>query len=399
MRSSFAAGAVATGATWDEALEGVLAQTGESIQGADLLLVFASYQFAPDYGALLARLREVTACRMIAGCSGGGIIGGGQEIEDQPAVAVLGVTMPGARVQAAHVTQAQIADVEDADGWLRLLRVEPHDVNAWIVLADPFRLDTDRLVAGLTAAYPGLPIMGGMASGHPRMRGSHVFFGMRAIPEGATLIALGGSYTIRPVVAQGAEPIGVPWTITGVEGNWVQSIGGRPALEVLTETFRELPPAMQERAASNLLAGLAVNEYQSDFDRGDFLIRNLLGANRETGALAIGDQPRVGQTIQFQVRDARAADEDLRLQLRAARHDLDGVRPVAALLCACNGRGQGLFGAPDHDAAAVTEEMAALPLAGFFCNGEIGPVGGKPFIHGFTASIGLFVPTGTAGGG
>lgn len=387
-----AAGAVATGATWDEALEGVLAQTGEAIQGADLLLVFASYAFAPDYHEILGRLREVTACRIIAGCSGGGIIGTGREVEDQPAVAVLGVTMPGARVQAAHVTQAQIEVAQDADGWLKLLRIEPRDVNAWIVLADPFRIDTDRLVAGLADAYPGLPIMGGMASGHPRMRGSHVFFGTRAIPEGATLIAVGGAYTIRPVVAQGAQPIGEAWTVTAVDGNWVQQIGGRPAVQVLTETFQALPQEMQERAAANLLAGLAINEYQASFERGDFLIRNLLGANRETGAIAVGDQVRVGQTLQFQVRDARAADEDLRLMLRAARRDLGGTRPVAALLCSCNGRGQGLFGVADHDAGAVEEELAALPLAGFFCNGEIGPVGGRPFIHGFTASLGLFVP-------
>jgi len=194
------------------------------------------------------------------------------------------------------------------------------------------------------------------------------------------------------VVSQGATPIGQPWTITGARGNLLETVGGRPAYQVLVETVQSLPPELQPRAARNLLVGLAIDEYKAEFRRGDYLIRNLLGVDRASGALAIGAFPRVGQTLQFQMRDAAAADEDLRELLTRARQALGDTRPVAALLCSCNGRGVGMFGVPDHDARGVAAAFGALPLAGFFCNGEIGPVGGKTFLHGFTASLALIVP-------
>jgi small ligand-binding sensory domain FIST len=390
--SANAAGAVGTGATWESALDGALAQAGEGIQGADLLLVFASHHFAADFPMLVQRAREVTAPRVLAGCSGQGIIATGREVEGEPAVAVLGVTMPGARVHAAHITQSQMDGCQTAENWHSLTGVPAERVNAWMILADPFRLDAEALIARLSTAYPGAPLVGGMASGDFNQRRTHVFINGRVHEEGAVLVAIGGGYTVRTVVAQGAEPIGDAWTITGAEGNFITSIGGRPPLDVLTDTVRSLPSQMQERARSNLLIGLAMNEYKAEFGRGDFLIRNLLGAHRETGALAVGDLPRLGQTVQFQVRDAQAADDDLRSMLMDERRTAGGSAPVAALLCSCNGRGAGLFGAPDHDAAAVAEHLGPLPLAGFFCNGEIGPVGGRPYLHGFTASIGLIVP-------
>jgi small ligand-binding sensory domain FIST len=383
--------AIASGTTWEEALESALATTGESIQGADLLLVFASPAFAAGYAGILARLRELTAARVLAGCSGQGIIGTEREVEDRPALALLGATLPGASVRAAHVRQDQITGCSSAAEWHRLTGLPPDDVNAWIILADPFRLDVERLLAGLTQAYPGAPLVGGLASGDPRAGRTHVFLRGSVFDEGAVMIAVGGAYTLRTVVAQGAEPIGEAWTVTGAEGNWITSIGGRPALEVLTETFQSLPPDLQVRARTNLLVGLAIDEYRAEFGRGDFLIRNLLGADRQHGALAVSDLPRVGQTVQFQVRDARAADDDLRAMLDAARREMD-ADPVAALLCSCNGRGVGLFGTPDHDAHAVAERLGPLPLAGFFCNGEIGPVGGRAYLHGFTASLALIVP-------
>ena len=181
--------------------------------------------------------------------------------------------------------------------------------------------------------------------------------------------------------------------MTDARGNLLVTIGGRPAYEVLVETLRGLPPDVRARAARNLVIGLAMDEYSDRFGRGDFLIRNLLGIDRETGALTVGANPRVGQTVQFQMRDPQAADEDLRLLLESAEEALGDLRPAGALLCACNGRGVGLFGVPDHDARLLADRFDRVPIAGFFCNGEIGPVGARPFLHGFTASIGLFVPS------
>jgi small ligand-binding sensory domain FIST len=197
---------------------------------------------------------------------------------------------------------------------------------------------------------------------------------------------------VRTVVSQGAAPIGQAWTITGVKANFIETIAMRPALEVLQETFDQLTPEMQERARSNLLVGLAMDEYKDELGRGDFLIRNLAGVDRESGALAIQAYPREGQTIQFQIRDPETADEELSLLLSRAKDELGGRQPVGALLCACNGRGVGLFGEPNHDAEKLEELMGPIPVAGFFCNGEIGRVGKQNYLHGFTASIALIVP-------
>lgn len=232
--------------------------------------------------------------------------------------------------------------------------------------------------------------MGGMASGDREARRTQLFLDGQVYEDGAVALAIGGPLTIRSIVSQGCNPIGRPWTITGAEGQYIQTIGGRPALEVLLETIAELPPGEQERAQQNLLIGLAMDEYREEFGRGDFVIRNLLGANRENGAIAVAAAPREGQTLQFQVRDAAAADEDLRLLLEEARAASPGTDSIAALLWSCNGRGQGLFGTPDHDAKAIAEILGPIPLAGFFCNGEIGPVGSINYLHGFTASIALF---------
>ena len=191
-------------------------------------------------------------------------------------------------------------------------------------------------------------------------------------------------------MAQGAEPLGRPLTITDCERNLVRTIGSRPALDVLKEMMAELDDATRHRVGHNLLVGLAMDEYRETHGRGDFLIRNIVGVDRESGAIAISAEPRLGQTFQFQFRDAAAADEDLRRHLEAARASIGEEEVVlGSVLCACNGRGQGLFGTPHHDAAAIVETLGPLPTAGLFCNGEIGPVGGSNYLHGFTASIAL----------
>jgi small ligand-binding sensory domain FIST len=203
------------------------------------------------------------------------------------------------------------------------------------------------------------------------------------------VIGLGGTIGLRPVVSQGCEPIGEPWTVTDASGHVVKGIGGRPAYQVLVETVRGLDAARRERVTGNLLVGLAMDEYRDEFRRGDFLIRNLLGVDPASGAIGIAADVAVGQTVQFQIRDAHAADEELRHMLA----EESGGGASAALLFACNGRGVGLFGGPDHDARTVRELLGPLPLAGLFCNGEIGPVGARTFVHGFTASLALIAAT------
>ncbi|MGH2584232.1 MAG: FIST signal transduction protein [Dehalococcoidia bacterium] len=392
-KTATAAAAIVDAPSWDQALGAALGEVGDRLTTTpDLVFLFASPAYAQQFAQIAAVAQERTGARVLAGCSGQGIIGADREVEDRPALSMLAISLPGAALRAVHITQPFVEACATAEDWHRLTGVAPEAVNAWIIFSDPFTLNPERLLAGLSAAYPGTPLVGGVASGSPHVRRTHLFLNGDVHAAGAVLIALGGAYTVRTVVSQGAEPIGESWTVTSAQGNMLESIGGRPAHEVLIETFQSLPPAVQHRAQTNLLIGLAADEYRDRFRRGDFLIRNLIGVDRDTGALAISASPRVGQTVQFQIRDASAADEELRTMLSVTREELGATAPVAALLCACNGRGAGLFGAPDHDARALAEQLGPLPAAGLFCNGEIGPVGGVPFLHGFTASIGLIVP-------
>jgi small ligand-binding sensory domain FIST len=394
-RTALAAGsAVVAGSAWDTATDEAIRRATAELGGrsVDVALVFVSAAWREHAAAMLERIRAATGAAVLAGCSGQAVIGRGREVEDAPAVSLLLAHLPGGTVWPAHLTQRDLAELELPMDWTRFVGAPRPAVNAWLVFADPFRLDVEALLARLATAYPDTPIVGGLASGDPRVPATEVFLNGHVYHEGAVLVGLGGAVTVETVVAQGCQPIGRPWTITRAEGNVIVEIGGRPALDVLVETVQALSIDDQLRARRNLLVGLAIDEYRTAFERGDFLIRNLLGVDTRAGTIAIGAQPRVGQTIQFQLRDAAAADEDLLQLLDQARERLGGVTPAAALLCSCNGRGRDLFGVPDHDARAVAERLAPAPLAGFFCNGEIGPVGGQPFLHGFTASLALFVP-------
>lgn len=361
----------------------------------DVCFLFASAEYADDFRQLLAATSVATGARLLIGCSGQGVIGVGREVEDEPALALLVLRLPGAVLQPIRITQDDLQRLDVPEYWHTFTDVRPGRVNAWLLFADPFTLDTEGLLAVLSGAYPGVPVVGGMASGDFRRRRTHVFLNEQAYDQGAVALALGGAYSIRTIVSQGCTPIGDPWIITRAEGQLIQTIAQRPAHEVLVETVRGLPAQMQRRVSGNLLVGLAIDEHRAEFGRGDFLIRNLLGVDRQSGALAISAIPRTGQTMQFQLRDAAAADEDLEAMLGAAKAALAGQQPMAALLCACNGRGVGLFGRPDHDAAVLAHRLGEIPVAGFFCNGEIGPVGLRNFLHGFTASIALVVGTTT----
>ncbi len=389
------AAAIAQGPAWREALAELARQLQPALDGEDeidLAMLFASPEYQEGYVSLVAEAQKVTGARTLIGCSGQGIIGTGREIEGEPALSLMTLALPGAGIRSIHLSQDDIEQCSTPEDWHRLTGVPPGEVNAWLIFADPFSLDAERLLDRMSAAYPRTPLVGGLASGDSQVQRTHLFLDGQVSDHGAVALALCGPYTVRTIVSQGASPIGETWAITSAEGNVIRTIAGRPAYEVLVETLQALPPELNQRARTNLLVGLAMNEYREEFRRGDFLIRNLLGVDQASGALAVGATARVGQTIQFQLRDPSAADEDLRELLGSAKTELAGREPVAALLCTCNGRGVGLFGTPNHDAAAMAEQMGPIPVSGFFCNGEIGPVGPQNFLHGFTASIALIVP-------
>ena len=379
------AASIATDVDWESAVERVLPELA-AVEAPDLLLVFIDSAFADHYQQIIDRLREATGARHLIGASGQSVIGSSLEAEDGHAVAALAMRLPGAELTPLPIDPQQIDD----DTFTPL----EHGPDVWLMFTNPFTIVTDRLVAHLQQTKPGLVLLGGMASSHRQAEGAAVFIDDRVLRSGGAMLGLSG-VRVRPVVAQGAEPLGQPWIVTECTANMVQTLGSRPALEVLTETLSELDEQTRERAARNLLVGLAMDEYKDTHERGDFLVRNVMGADRESGALAINEAPRVGQTFQFQFRDAGAADDDLRARLNSVRDALgEGEEVLGALLCSCNGRGRGLFGEPDHDAAALEQAFGPLPTAGFFCNGEIGPVGGVNHLHGFTASIALLTTGG-----
>ncbi len=376
---------------WESALQQALSQIN-GLQHIDVVILFASSFYAAHFPAILARVREATDGALLIGCAGQAIIGQKQELEDVPALSLLALTLPGAILHPVRFTQSMLENCDTPLAWRECLGVHLNDANAWLIFADPFHLEIEHLLDGLAGAYGECPVLGGLASSSdPGARQTHIFLNEEVFVDGGVALALGGPYTLLPLVSQGCEPIGETWTITSVRDNLIRTISNRPAYDMLVETFKGLPHEVQHRAQRNLLVGLAADEYLDTFQRGNFLIRPLIGVERGTGALAIGALPRIGQTIQFQMRDARAADLDLSELLDQVSATLGHQLPIAGVLCSCNGRGVGLFGKPHHDACAINRQLGDFPLAGLFCNGEIGPVGPRPFLHGFTASLALLI--------
>jgi small ligand-binding sensory domain FIST len=381
--------AVGISRDWRVALD--MALDGIRDIAPDAVFVFASASFDEDLPSIAEAVWHHAGSMIVIGCSSSGVIGRGAEMEDEPAIALLSLALPGAILRPVRFTQGMLEDDRD-EGLVERIGVDPALVNGWTVLADPFRMDGALLVERLNAAYPGLPVIGGLLAPGAGQRQTWVMLNGRIYNDGGVGLSIGGEYDLLPIVSQGCEPIGDTWTITSVDEKWIETISNRPALHMLTETLATLPVDMQQEARDHLVAGLAANEYRETFGRGDFLIRNIIGVRRESGAIALGARPRVGQTIQFQLRDAATADLDLTATLLEAQLRLGGREPVAGLLASCNGRGAGLFGLPHHDAAAIERRFPGLPLAGLIAAGEIGPVGAKTFLHGFTSSLGLIVP-------
>jgi small ligand-binding sensory domain FIST len=263
----------------------------------------------------------------------------------------------------------------------------PDDVDSWIVLANPYAPDLERWLAEWNVAFPDAPSIGGLSSGGSENNDHGLLLDGKPIDAAVLALGVKGG-KLRTVVSQGCKPVGEPFTITQAEDNLVYALGSRPAYQVLSETFNALSDEEKERARGNLFAGLAASEYVADLKRGDFLVRNLLGADPQTGAVAIGARARTGQTLQYQLRDKITAHADL-VEL-AKINGLQGCQPFAALVFSCNGRGHRFFGVPDHDAATLAEIFGPVPSAGLFCNGEIGPIGKSSYLHGYTASIALF---------
>src|SRR5437016_6120859 len=347
--------------------------------------------FFPHAKQVLEVLRVHARLPLLAGCSSQGLIVGAEEVEQNAGLTLGLYALPGAELKASHFTQEQVEEANGPGYWRLETGIEPDQTNGWLVFIDPFHLDNESWIRSWNEAYAPLPVVGGLASGDPAEPGTQVYLNGDVFEAGGIAISVAGDVKLEGVISQGCTPIGDTWTLTKVDENIIYEIGNRPAYVVLSETFSRLTDEEQKGARGNLFIGLVMNEYLEDFHRGDSLIRNLLGADARSGTIAVGALPRLGQTVQFQRRSAAAATEDMNELLTRAKGDIGDAAIYGGCLCCCNGRGQNLFGRPNHDAEMVQQRLGPLGLAGFFCNGEIGPIGEKNFLHGYTASLALFL--------
>jgi small ligand-binding sensory domain FIST len=385
--------ALSTNANSLEAAEEALGRAQDSLNGEapQLTLLFFSVHHLPLIDQIAEVAAKAAAPGTLLGCTAQAVVGDGREIEQGPALSVWTANLGAAEIEPFTIATA---DTEDGPTTLGLPAIDA-GTRAVILLGDPYTFPPDVL-GQLSDAAPAVPIIGGMASGG-RGPGRHALVldgDVRSF--GAVGVTLGGDVRIETLVSQGCRPIGSSYIVTAAEGNVIRSLAGAPPLERLRDVFAELSPEDQERANRGLHIGMVIDEYATEFGQGDFLIRNIIGADQNTGAVAVGDEVHVGQTVQFHIRDASAADEDLRHALGVLELSRTGdPGPLAgALLFTCNGRGSHLFGTPDHDVQTVRRSIGQLPVAGMFCAGELGPVGGRNFLHGFTASLALFVAPG-----
>jgi small ligand-binding sensory domain FIST len=365
-----------------EAARAAAQQLGD--ERADLAIVFAagSHLAAPE--TALEGVHEGLAPRELIGCGAAGVLASGHEVENATAIAVWAASIPDGDVSTFHAET-----IETDDGFAVTGMPDMEGASAAILLPDPFTFPTDSLLPELARAAPGVPVLGGLASGRTFDGTAALFHGDIVHDEGAVGARLDG-VEVLPCVSQGAAPLGPELTITAAEGHVIQELAGQSALAKLREVFGQLPDHERELVGAGLLVGLVIDGGKPDYGPGDFLVRGLLGADPEEGSIAVGASVSTGQVVRLHARDARSADRDLRSALSLRRAALGEQPPAGALVFTCNGRGEALFGVPDHDAGVLAEQLADAPAAGFFAAGEIGPVGGENFLHGFTATVALF---------
>jgi len=360
--------------------------------GCDFACVFFSPHFSDDVPSLVEIIHQKLGPKILIGCMGVGVIGGTQEIEEHPGLVLWGLSNPRIEITPFHLTSKKNGEAISLEGWPG--RLEEHKASQTVLLfADPFSTPIDELFALVDRHAPGSLAIGGIASGGMNTGESRLIVNDTIITSGVVGVTIQGGVELRTVVSQGCQPIGERFMVTKVDRNVIQELGGIPPLERLDATLMALGQTERQQAANGLQVGIVMDEHRSEFGQGDFLIRGLLGADRQSGYLAIADCVQEGQTIQFHIRDAQAAGADLHDVLSKECLAFPSNRPKGALLFSCNGRGQKFFQTPHHDIVAVHQHLSTIPVAGFFAGGEIGPVGGKNYLHGYTASMLLFYDT------
>lgn len=388
------ASAISDHKTLSWAAQAAVKQILHQLDGAscNLALLFASPLYGSNWETVVQKIRQGLGNPLLIGCTGGGILGVDKELEFTPALSLVAAHLPDVKLSPFKILPEDLNQEQDPSFWVEKLGANPTQESVGILLPEPFSCDVMNLVQIFNKIYPKMPLIGGLASGAGDTNDHALFLDDQIVPEGAVGVLLTGNVMLQTIVSQGCRPIGRPYIITKAEGNLILELASQPATEALQQLFSSLPDSDKILAQKALLLGIVMNEQKADFKRGDFLIRNLIGIDPSQGAVAVGDRVEVGQTVQFQLRDADTAREDLQHLLNDQTKRFKEVPSKGALLFSCMGRGKELYGEKHYDIRTIQAAVGSCPIAGFFCNGEIGPVGGKNYIHGFTSSLGLFRP-------
>ncbi len=376
---------------WQRGTEELIAKVQKDLEGAscDLALFFVSEGYANINPLLLAGLlKEKLVCSVLLGCNASGIIGTDREIEFEPALSILAMHLPNAKILPFSMSAFEANRLEKGEDLVRQLDLYPTDRPHFILLADPASCNAEGVLRAFNEGYPKRPVIGGLTSGAATGGSNWLSLNGEIFEEGAAGVALGGDVSFDVIVSQGCRPIGKPFIITKAEHNVLRELAGKPAIQILQEVYDALPMADKELARHSLFTGLVMDEHQHSFERGDFLIRNIMRMDQKTRSLEIGAELKTGQTLQFQLRDAQTSAEDLQVLLGKS-DPLKANRPCGALLVSCCGRGKGLYGEENHDVRMIQSKKGPIPLTGFFANGEIGPVDQKNYLHGYTSSLAI----------
>lgn len=389
---------ISTKVSLEAAVTEVAQKVLEGLEGRspDFGIVFISNTFASEYPRLMPLLAENIKIKHLIGCSGGGIVGDGQELEDVPALSLMVGNIPNAGIKTFHIIDEQMPDLDSSpDRWQELIGVSAYEEEPnFVILADPFSFAVSDFLRGLDFAYPQAVKVGGMASSGG-VGANALFCSLEAgkhniYRNGAIGAAIWGDVVIDAVVAQGCRPIGKPLQISECDRNIIISLEDQSPLVALQNIVNDLSESDRDLAQHSLFVGVVMNEFKPMLEQGDFLIRNIIGVDPRSGAIAIADRMRPGQRIQLHLRDSKASAEDLEDALIRYKRDHEVDHACAALMFACMGRGEKLYGKNGFDSDLFRTYVGTVPISGFFCGGEIGPVGGTTFVHGYTSSFGIF---------
>lgn len=376
----------------ENAIHAVSQQVLADLNGSpDLVFAFASDHHRSGFDTLPARLRLHLGGGMLLGCSASGVIGDQVEVEFQPCVSLTAARLPDVSLDGWHIEARDLGPATDHSRRCAALAQHASEEPAqFIILADPFTFPVEQLLHSLEAGFPSAVIAGGLASGTKGPGETALFLNEFTHHSGALILSLSGDIEMYTAVAQGCRPIGEPMFITAIENGAILGLDGRPPLELLNELYVHSSEQDRTLMQHSLFLGFAMRPEDDQPGRGDFLIRNLVGTDNESGAIGVAADLHASQVVQFHLRDAETSAADLNNVLSRTRDSFGDRPPMGAVLFSCTGRGEGLYGRPGHDSETFHRLLGPTPLGGFFCNGEIGPVAGKTFLHGYTSSFALF---------